>query len=391
MHKYFKNKEISQFKHNEQFIMEQLELLTKLDEWTIKAHTEIIENLMTLQDFRYIALFIIEFIVYKMSDDETFDKTHTPPAPIMTRSEQKLITLILEIDKKVQNFSDMIIKGIQFRLFRLGVSQEVQIVERLFRILVVLNKIKKDREKVRIFCCDALYCLKLGAVNIIYVALMCWPEVLPKYDPNNDVIVKTIVHIIMSLKVTKPFPKLYSLKTLLFKYYNYPDSGYTPSLIKDELLKNLKENTPGVNTAMLLLCKSMGPSWAIENIIKELKQIIVTQSHPSLYEVLTLLGNILRPIRIETTYSEIYNIINQLCDVLDSNAGPDDLQEGVVSCLISISKFKYKQVARSVLKWQFNKSIRPSTNDKLKSFFLCQDTKWWWQFVQSNFPRPQQD
>jgi hypothetical protein len=50
------------------------------------------------------------------------------------------------------------------------------------------------------------------------------------------------------------------------------------------------ENIPGINTALLLLCKSMGPKWAMDNIIKELKQLIVTQAHPSLYEVLTLLG-----------------------------------------------------------------------------------------------------
>jgi hypothetical protein len=54
------------------------------------------------------------------------DKSHTPPAPIMTRSEQKLITLILEIDKKVANFRDIVIKGLQYKLFRLGLPQNVR-------------------------------------------------------------------------------------------------------------------------------------------------------------------------------------------------------------------------------------------------------------------------
>lgn len=65
-------------------------------------------------------------------------------------------------------------------------SFQVQIVESLFRIVVVLGKIKKDRERIRLFICDALYCLQFRAVNILFIALTSWPEIIPQYDPNGS-------------------------------------------------------------------------------------------------------------------------------------------------------------------------------------------------------------
>lgn len=62
----------------------------------------------------------------------------------------------------------------------------MQIVESLFRIVVVLGKIKKDRERIRMFICDALYCLTFRAVNILYIALTSWPEIIPHHDTDGS-------------------------------------------------------------------------------------------------------------------------------------------------------------------------------------------------------------
>ena len=68
---------------------------------------------------------MIDFTADKIVDDEEFDKTHTPPAPMMVRSEQKIVTLILSINKKHPEFMDIVIEGIQYKLFRLGNPQQV--------------------------------------------------------------------------------------------------------------------------------------------------------------------------------------------------------------------------------------------------------------------------
>ncbi|OXU30848.1 hypothetical protein TSAR_012652 [Trichomalopsis sarcophagae] len=379
--------------NNEMICHEQLDLLINTDEWTTEQNSEVMENLLNSLELETIALGIVDYIAEECPEDEPLDKSNTPPAPVMPRSEQKLITLISTINQIHAEFSEMVEKGLEYKLFRLGPPQEVQIVERLFRILVSLNKIKKDREKVRMFCCDALYCLNLRAINIIYVALMCWPEVFPKHDSNNDIIVKTIVHTVMTLQVNEPYTKLNSLRKLLSTYYEYPNSGYMTNAFRAELMQKLQENAPGINTAVLILCKKMGPNWALENFIKGLKYMIVTQTHPSLYEALTLLVycNLLRSFPTKTPNKIVSETIDQLCDVLDNYQGSDDLQEGVVSCLLSISKFKYTQIARSVIDWQFDKELRSATKLKLNSFFKAHDTKWWWNFVQTHFPLPLED
>ncbi|XP_031783522.1 uncharacterized protein LOC100121279 [Nasonia vitripennis] len=377
--------------NNEMICHEKLDLLINTEEWTTEQNSEVMKNLLSSLELGTIALGIVDYIAEECPEDEPLDKSNTPPAPVMPRSEQKLVTLISTINQIHAEFSEMVEKGLEYKLFRLGPPQEVQIVERLFRILVSLNKIKKDREKVRMFCCDALYCLNLRAINIIYVALMCWPEVFPKHDSNNDIIVKTIVHIVMTLQVNEPYTKLNSLRKLLSTYYEYPNSGYMTNAFRAELMQKLQENAPGINTAVLILCKKMGPNWALENFIKGLKYMIVTQTHPSLYEALTLLGNLLRSFPTKTPNKTVNETIDQLCDVLDNYQGSDDLQEGVVSCLLSISKFKYTQIARSVIDWQFDKELRSATKMKLNSFFKAHDTKWWWNFVQTHFPLPLED
>ncbi|CAB0028570.1 unnamed protein product, partial [Trichogramma brassicae] len=72
---------------------------------------------------------MIEHAAYKFTDDEAFDKTHTPPAPLMTPSEQKLVTLIVSIEKHNPDFGNLVIEALQFKLFRLQPAQEMQMIE----------------------------------------------------------------------------------------------------------------------------------------------------------------------------------------------------------------------------------------------------------------------
>ena len=58
---------------------------------------------------------------------EKFDKEHTPPAPIMTPMEQKLVVLILNLEKKIPSIFELIINGIEFKLFKFGVSLWVRL------------------------------------------------------------------------------------------------------------------------------------------------------------------------------------------------------------------------------------------------------------------------
>lgn len=59
-------------------------------------------------------------------------------------------------------------------------------IESLTRIYVVLALIQKDREKVRMMCCNSLYCiLSIKSMTILYTILTCWSEVLPKAETSK--------------------------------------------------------------------------------------------------------------------------------------------------------------------------------------------------------------
>lgn len=75
---------------------------------------------------------ILDFLISKFNDnsDERLDTTHTPPAPMMTLTQQKIITLISALEKKcneLENISifEFIFDGINYTLFRLGYAPEV--------------------------------------------------------------------------------------------------------------------------------------------------------------------------------------------------------------------------------------------------------------------------
>lgn len=122
----------------------------------------------------------------------------------------------------------------------------------------VLARIKKDREKVRIFCCDALYCLGLNAVIILYTVLTCWPEVFPKNDSNPgmydfiinfkikcfsricnhsllvELLPRCMAHLILEQQGID-FPKLNALKNLIAAYYKYPTGTLSTDILKELL------------------------------------------------------------------------------------------------------------------------------------------------------------
>ncbi|XP_014237088.1 uncharacterized protein YFR016C-like [Trichogramma pretiosum] len=368
------------------FIDEEIFSLMEAEEWNSEINDSVCKNLVKFNDWKMVAFVMIEHAAYKFTDDEALDKTHTPPAPLMTPSEQKLVTLIVSIEKHNPDFGTLVVEALQFKLFRLQPAQEASLVERLFRILIVLCRIKRDREKVRIFLLDALYSLNMRAVNCIYVALTSWSELIPKHDSNNDIFVKTLVHTIMSMNPKRIFPKLMTLKNLLSMYYEYPNSDYDDSKFKEELIEHLLKDTPGASTAILIFCKKMGTEWTIKNIVNRLKIMIVNKVNPSPSVILPLLGNILRTFPTTDKENDVKDIIDQLCDVFEAT-DDDDLKESIVSCLLSISKFNYNKIMRVIIQWQPKEELSPSLKEKFVATFKKHDLKWWLKFVSTNFPR----
>ncbi|XP_015590528.1 uncharacterized protein LOC107265513 isoform X2 [Cephus cinctus] len=369
----------------EMFVTAQLNALAKCDDSMNVSIYAVIEKLSQSYRSRSVAKCVVNFLCETAKDDELLDRTYTPPAPLMTKVQQKIVMLLVSLKRIDPSIFNMIQTGIEYKIFRLGHAPEVNIIETLVRVYTVLSRIAKDREKVRILCCDALYCLRLKAIPIIYVALTCWPEVFPTCVEHQDILPKCIAHLVLSQQATGKFPRLVSTKNLFTTYYKCPKAGYLSTDLAIQFLTALQETRhSGLNTAIILLSKREGTTWAYKHIVRGgLLQMIVNNNHPSSYEAFYLLGKIMRsfPIKDDGTVGDI---VEQLCDLIDSGKVTHEQEEGVVSALLSLARHKFTEVATSVLKWKPSKPLRPRTVEQLQIFYSIHPVQWWARFIKGH-------
>lgn len=68
---------------------------------------------------------LVDYAATEYLDDTKCNTTYTPPAPPMTKFEQKLVSLIMSIKEKQPDFVDAVNKGLEYKLFRLNKNPEV--------------------------------------------------------------------------------------------------------------------------------------------------------------------------------------------------------------------------------------------------------------------------
>ncbi|XP_051159410.1 putative autophagy-related protein 11 [Leptopilina boulardi] len=382
-------------KELEKCITLQLNRLISNKDWTSELHFDVVEEIWKLREIKTTAKCILDFLISKFNDnsDERLDTTHTPPAPMMTLTQQKIITLISALEKKcneLENISifEFIFDGINYTLFRLGYAPEKCVVEGLTRIFTCMTRLKKDRERARLFIIDAIYCLRFKASVAIFVVLTCWSEVFPIYDSNSEILSKCMAFSIFSFeRCLDALKKLLSNKGL----YNYPLAEFSAEQLAIECLSALeKKHESSIDTAIILLAKSMGPKWAQKMIIQGesgLKQLIVGKRHKSPYDAFTLLGTVMRSFPEQDQEGHLSQIVEQLCDLLDSNEGSNDHLEGVASALLCFSKYRkfFCKVSKSLLNWTPKQELRDETKQKFQYFCNSQKKNWWFDFIKSNY------
>ncbi|KYQ47177.1 hypothetical protein ALC60_13809 [Trachymyrmex zeteki] len=163
-------------KITDKFVKKQLQRLMNSD-WKDSIydsiHDDIKVKLENICGPRIIAKCIVEFIIEEVDHTEALDKSFTPPAPLMTKFEQKIITLLFDLEASKPMMIYFVQAAIEFHMFRLN-SDVKDPIDSLTRIYVVLSRIQKDREKIRIMCCSALYCMNLKSIAVLNTILTCW-------------------------------------------------------------------------------------------------------------------------------------------------------------------------------------------------------------------------
>ncbi|XP_054002157.1 uncharacterized protein LOC128888946 [Hylaeus anthracinus] len=378
----------------DKFVKKQLQRLTDSD-WDTSTHLDVLEKLKSTCSPRIIAKGIVDFLSTTEECNKSLDNTHTPPAPLMTTTQQKIVALLIDLEESKPVIFEFVQAGIEYKLFRIhdknnGQSQWSSVVQSLSRMYTVLARVKKDREKVRIFCCDILYFLGLHATVALYTVFTCWPEVFPNNDTTNELLPKCIAHLITAQQAAK-LPKLNALKNLVSVFYKYKMGTASKDVLK-ELLTSLQEKSHvEAETAIILLAKREGPKWAYKNIIKSaLLPMIIENKLPNTYRAFCLLGNLMRVLPVQDNNNLVGRIVEQLCDLSKSGEGSDEQQEGVISALLSLSRHKFDDVAKSVINWTPIAPLRVRTSIQIDSFFNLRPPNYWKGYLKKckNLPEP---
>ncbi|CAD1477901.1 unnamed protein product, partial [Heterotrigona itama] len=338
----------------DKFVNKQLERLINSD-WQNSTHWDVIEKLKSTCNDRVIAKGIIEFLSTEQEYNKTLDNSYTPPAPLMTKAQQRIAPLLIDLEKSKPMVFQFVQAGITYKLFKLNQTIEVWrfliilrcVVESLARMYTILARIKKDREKVRIFCCDALYCLGLHAILILFTVLTSWPEVFPNNETSvNKLLPKCMAHLILTQQGTD-YPKLQALKNLISLFYKYPVGTLSIDILQ-ELLVALQERCDSeVEAAIILLAKREGTAWTYKNIIRgALLSMIINNKVPSAYRAFSLLGS-------------------------------DEQKEGVISALLSLSRHKFDEVVQNTLKWTPSVLLHDRTIEQINGLFNTHDSDFW--------------
>ncbi|XP_057329851.1 serine/arginine repetitive matrix protein 2-like [Microplitis mediator] len=395
---------VTKSKSIEKFIKSEYQRLLDAPNWTNDLNDSFIANLEKL-DFNEMnfANVTVELMKERCELNEPLNREYTPPAPLMTVSQQKIIGFLARYEQRRPGIMFKVMDIIDSTLFRLKNNSDnetdTNVLEGLARFFVLMAKIKKDRERVRIMICDALYCFQTKAFNILYVVLTCWAEVIPTYDENTmslppqsrtKYLVISIATIIRNQKRFKEdHSKITCVKNLLSHLYQYPDNFVTNKIIVD-LLEAFKfeEYDRCLVPAIALIAKREGVDWTYKNIVKKLLLMIVNKNESyKIYETFKLLGYLLRPFPVDDEGKEVEKIVNQLCEILDAGTVEPEIQEGIALTLLTLTRHYFISISTTLLRWQPPRPLNNQLQQLLQTFFQSRTPEYWKQIANKRNPR----
>lgn len=119
----------------DKFVKKQLQTLVDSD-WEASVHWDVVEKLKATCTPRIIAKGIVEFLGTEEDYNVNLDNSYTPPAPLMTKAQQRIAALLVDLQDPVT--FHFVLTGIEYKLFRL--NQTIQ-VQRFFSVHVNLSRV----------------------------------------------------------------------------------------------------------------------------------------------------------------------------------------------------------------------------------------------------------
>ncbi|CAH0404865.1 unnamed protein product [Chilo suppressalis] len=319
---------------------------------------------------------------------ELFSKTCTPPAPPMTKSEQILLYVVIQLKRIWPSIDivDCLLCSIEYVLFKLNGTPDFDAIESMSHFYAIICRYFKMKSRLRIFMLDAMYCIQFKSVPLIKQCMEVWMHVLPLAHMGiaKSTLVTCMVYLLHFYKCEDKFNRVQDIRYLLTHKYFYEITEWNePKII--EMFKSAITNIRAIPVEMKLLrisliviAKRHGPKWCQKNIIKSLLlPIIESDIHPERVKVfcVSILGPLIKPYPAEMRV-HIEIVMNKLLDMLNLNSSLE-MEEAIFMTLIYMSRHNYNRIVRTLLTW---KPQRISTEfEEVIRDFVCEKTRKMWK------------
>ncbi|XP_025833072.1 uncharacterized protein LOC108741666 [Agrilus planipennis] len=244
------------------------EILNKLINFPNEAHIleEVVNKFYGQED-----VYIAKVILRKLNEDiyDQPDTKYTPPAPLLTPIQRTLLGLMMALEKRNVKVCEKFLIKAEAKLL---VEKKLSQISPVLRIYLTICKLRRDKERMRRMCCDAVYFMGDLAVPFLFIVLTSWTEIIPVASQSENVpIVKTLLKVVMSKNCNKPGYNFANLKSLITQYYKYKELGTDDNVFEDLFNKYKEVPSWSLQYEILLLCKYSDKSW----VMKKLKNTVI--------------------------------------------------------------------------------------------------------------------
>ncbi|XP_061707845.1 uncharacterized protein LOC133518229 [Cydia pomonella] len=361
---------------------------------TKQAMDKLVQDLITKPADHFISG-LINFLKEPARKIESYNKIYVPHAPPMTKVEQILIYVVAQLKLNWANFNvvESTLSFIEYTLFMLNRTPEFDVIDTLSHFYAVLCRYNKDRNRLRLFIIDAMYCLQYKAVPLIKQCMEVWMHILPLAHMGlaKNPLVQCLVYLLHFYKCEDKFNRVQEIRNILHRKYSYEVSEWNEPGILEMIrtsileLRDISGEKKMVRMSLIIIAKRNGAQWCQKHIIKNMLLPIIEQaSVPERIKqfCVALLGPLLKPFPMEMkVHCEI--VMNQLFDILDSNPSPQ-MEEAVFTSLIFMSRHNLYRVIRALLCWT-PESISPEFEELMRNFVRERPVKSWRQVVSKIF------
>lgn len=160
---------------------DEISKITELPEKEVtNAMNALVASLRVLKIKPFISA-INKYLMSTMRKNDVICRTYTPPAPPMSKSEQVLLYVIVQLSNNWPsvNLFYYTLESIEYTLFRLSHTPDFEQVENLAHFYAVLCRYAQNKNRLRLFMLDAMYCMSYKAIPLIKQCIDVWMHVIP--------------------------------------------------------------------------------------------------------------------------------------------------------------------------------------------------------------------